>query len=210
MSDEHKQSTGVDNTLTPTATNVPPKQEPNHEPKPSFQESHQTNENGPSCPPKSLNELLGSELMKRAERAFHAVYDRMPEDKRRVCRCVEMISSYAQGAYNSAAGANGEETDANKIFSAGTYAGLYMVQFRMLNEMIGNTGPVETLERMQIILDWFRKKNWCFDVCIYDAATKTVVTKKAAMVHNDMLRFLDARRRLRDALDKAREQKGAK
>ena len=30
------------------------------------------------------------------------------------------------------------------------------------------------------------------------------------MVHNDMLRFLDARRRLREAIDKAREQKGAK
>ena len=210
MRDEPKQSTGVDNPLTPTDTNAPPKQEPNPEPKPSAQESHQTNENGPSCPPKGLNELLGSELMKRAERSFHAVYDRMPEDKRRVCRCVEMISSYAQGAYNAAAGANGEGTDANKIFSAGTYAGLYMVQFRMLNEMIGNIGPVETLERMQIILDWFSKKDWCFDVCIYDAATKTTVTKKAAMVHNDMLRFLDARRRLREAIDKAREQKGAK
>ena len=210
MSDEPKQSIGVDNPLTPTATNAPPKQEPNPEPKHSVQESHQTNENGPSCPPKGLNELLGSELMKRAERAFHAVYDRMPEDKRRVCRCVEMISSYAQGAYNAAAGANGEGTDANKIFSAGTYAGLYMVQFRMLNEMIGNLGPSETLERMQTIIDWFRKKDWHFDVCIYDAATKTAVTKKAAMVHNDMLRFLDARRRLREALDKAREQKGAK
>ena len=210
MSDETKQSTCIDNTLTPTATNEPSKQEPNPDPKHSVQESHQTNENGPSCHPNCLNELLGSELMKRAERAFHAVYDRMPEDKRRVCRCVEIISSYAQGAYNAAAGANGEDTDANKIFSAGTYAGLYMVQFRILNEMIGNIGPVETLERMQIILDWFRKKDWHFDVCIYDAATKTTVTKKAAMVHNDMLRFLDARRRLREAIDKAREQKGAK
>lgn len=145
-----------------------------------------------------------TEGMKKAEAAYHRVFDKMPKSKAEIINQMTSAWSCAWCAYNSAMGFNGEDSDETKIMTCGIHAGLYFVHFRIVQNLLGNESVENTLKKMDETSKWLEERGWSHLPTPCDEKNN-VHYKTAGGVHIDMQRYVETRRTLMSQLGQSND-----
>lgn len=142
----------------------------------------------------NIVEILGSELgplMRRAYESYHKVFDNIPDEKAAIIKAMIHCWKYADHAYDSATGRNGEDTDEKRIMSCGCFADMCIYQFNHLRSIL-NTSTDNLLRMMDNTSAWLKERDWHSLPSPVDARG-VEHNKTAREMYDDMIRYSKVR-----------------